>query len=175
MRQIDPAQANAKFHSEIPILQGCEVCEFCFKGRRDMILFTNKRLISIDVQGWTGMKKSFKSVPWTSVKQYGVQSAGSFLDKDSELMIWTDIDHDWGQPETVAADVAVDALLAIAAAAVGGDGDVGGTDGPPPDVPIPGMSYLEFDFQKDRVDLMAVQVMNDPSTHHLTLRISSPF
>jgi hypothetical protein len=153
MRMVDPAQANAKFHTETPILQGCEVCEFCFKGIRDMILFTNKRLISIDVQGWTGSKKSYKSVPWTSVMLFGVQSAGSFMDKDSEMMIWTDIDHDYGQPKMGAGASAAVGALEIAAALAGAD-----DNDEPEDVPIPGMSYLEFDFQKDKVDLMAIQV-----------------
>ena len=171
MRMVDPAQANAKFHTETPILQGCEVCEFCFKGRRDMILFTNKRLISIDVQGWTGKKKSFTSVPWTSVKQFGVQSAGSFMDKDSEMMIWTDIDHDYGQPERSAGTSMALGALEIAAAVAGGDG----VDSEPDDVPIPGMSYLEFDFQKDRVDLMAIQVKNlkEASVNNLCARARS--
>jgi hypothetical protein len=130
MRQLDASMADAQFHSDPPILQGCERCEVAFKGRRDMILFTTKRLIKIDVQGWKGKKKEYLSVPWSSVRAFGVQSAGSYIDKDSEMMIWTDIMHDPPPPPQ---------------------------ENQPPPEPLPGMAYLEFDFQKDKVDLMAIQ------------------
>mmetsp|Transcript_50624 Transcript_50624/g.123432 ORF Transcript_50624/g.123432 Transcript_50624/m.123432 type:complete len:808 (+) Transcript_50624:60-2483(+) len=126
-RQVDAVQADAQFHSNPPILQGLERVEMAFRGRRDMILFTTKRLVVIDVQGFISRKQSWTSVPWTTVLGFGVQSAGSFLDKDSEFFVWTDIMHDPPPP---------------------------GEDNPPPQ---PGMSYLEFDFQKDKVDLMAIQ------------------
>jgi hypothetical protein len=32
------------------------------------VLFTNKRLLSVDVKGWTGKKKNFTSVPWSTIK-----------------------------------------------------------------------------------------------------------
>mmetsp|Transcript_5110 Transcript_5110/g.12290 ORF Transcript_5110/g.12290 Transcript_5110/m.12290 type:complete len:849 (-) Transcript_5110:132-2678(-) len=164
-RQIDASQANMQFHSNPPILQGSEVCEMAFTGRRDLVLFTTKRLIRIDVQGWTGKKKSYLSIPWSSVKNFGVKSAGSFLDKDSEMMIWTDIMYvmgppteDCGRPGQVAegmldmAGLAGGIMNMVADSAM--DAAVDDGDGPPPD---PGMSFLEFDFQKDRVDLMGVQ------------------
>lgn len=87
-RQVDAAQADAKFHQSPPILQSTERCEMAFKGRRDMVLFTTKRLIVVDVKGFSGTKTSFLSLPWSTVKCFGVKSAGSFLDKDSEMMIW---------------------------------------------------------------------------------------
>lgn len=87
-RQVDAAQADAKFHQSPPILQSTERCEMAFKGRRDMVLFTTKRLVIVDVKGFSGTKTSFLSLPWSTVKCFGVKSAGSFLDKDSEMMIW---------------------------------------------------------------------------------------
>ncbi|KAL7425563.1 hypothetical protein ACHAXH_000050, partial [Discostella pseudostelligera] len=67
-RMIDASIANRQFHSELPILQTCENVELAFKGRRDMILFTTKRVIFVDVQGFLGMGKKvdFTSLPYST-------------------------------------------------------------------------------------------------------------
>lgn len=130
-RQIDPAAANEQFHSDPAILQGSETIEMAFKGRRDMTLFSNKRMIIVDVSGIVSKKTKYISIPWTTMTAYAVRSAGSFLDKDSEMMIWTDIFYKpevWNDDKT---DI-IDPREAQ-------------------------MSYLEQDFQKDKVDLMAIQ------------------
>jgi len=90
-RQIDADKADRQFHSSPPILQNCEHVEMAFKGRRDMMLFTTKRLIVVDMKGWSGKKVKYLSVPWATVQAFGVRSAGSMMDNDSEMMIWTDI------------------------------------------------------------------------------------
>ena len=54
---------------------------------RDGVVFTNKRIISINVQGLTGKKKDFTSLPYSKVQAYSVETAG-VLDLDSELEIW---------------------------------------------------------------------------------------
>eukprot|EP00287_Rhodomonas_sp_CCMP768_P017445 CAMPEP_0202822970 /NCGR_PEP_ID=MMETSP1389-20130828/11442_1 /ASSEMBLY_ACC=CAM_ASM_000865 /TAXON_ID=302021 /ORGANISM="Rhodomonas sp., Strain CCMP768" /LENGTH=832 /DNA_ID=CAMNT_0049495939 /DNA_START=1 /DNA_END=2499 /DNA_ORIENTATION=+ len=151
-RQIDAEAADQTFHADPAILQGSERVEFAFKGRRDMLLFTTKRLVSINVQGWTGRKKEYLSVPWSTVQAYGVRSAGSFLDKDAELMIWTDVMY--SMKSNAGPDLSD--VLDVASALGGEDlfddnGSSGGSEA------VPGMAYLEFDFQKDKVDLMAVQ------------------
>ena len=42
-----------------------EQVEFAFQTVRDQLLFTNKRIISIDVQGITGKRKSFATMPYS--------------------------------------------------------------------------------------------------------------
>ena len=37
-----------------------------FKTIRDQLIFTNKRIIAIDIQGLTGTRKSFASMPYSS-------------------------------------------------------------------------------------------------------------
>ncbi len=64
-----------------------EAMEFACKLIRDTWIFTNKRLIMIDVQGLTGSKKEFHSVPYRSIYHFAVESAGTF-DMDSEFKIW---------------------------------------------------------------------------------------
>lgn len=131
-RMVDPSQANYQFHTEQPILQGCENVELAFKGRRDMLLFTTKRVIFVDMQGFMGLGKKveYVSVPYSTITAFSVRSAGSWADKDSELNLWLDFD-DVFYPRRENED-----------------------DPPPP--PIPRHSYLEIDFQKDKVDILVV-------------------
>ena len=93
-RMIDPSDANRQFHSDMPILQACENVELAFKGRRDMLLFTTKRVIFVDTQGFLGMgkKMEFTSLPYSTISAFSVRSAGSWIDKDSELCFWLDFD-----------------------------------------------------------------------------------
>ena len=58
-----------------------------FKGIRDGVVFTNKRIVTINVQGITGTKKDFTSLPYSKIQAYSVETAGVF-DLDSELDLW---------------------------------------------------------------------------------------
>ena len=58
-----------------------------FKGIRDGVVFTNKRIVAINVQGLTGTKKDFSSLPYSKIQAFSVETAGVF-DLDSELEIW---------------------------------------------------------------------------------------
>lgn len=58
-----------------------------FQSVRDGIVFTNKRIIAINVQGLTGKKKDFTSLPYSKIQAYSVETAGVF-DLDSELELW---------------------------------------------------------------------------------------
>lgn len=59
-----------------------------FRTIRDQLLFTNKRIIAIDVQGLTGKKKSFSSLPYSRVQYFAVQTPGFMeLFPDSELYL----------------------------------------------------------------------------------------
>lgn len=58
-----------------------------FKGIRDGVVFTNKRIIAINVQGLTGTKKDYTSLPYSKIQAFSVETAGVF-DLDSELDLW---------------------------------------------------------------------------------------
>ncbi|MGL5786548.1 MAG: PH domain-containing protein [Bacteroidales bacterium] len=61
--------------------------QVAFKIFRDKWVFTNKRLIMQDIQGITGSKKEFHSIPYKSIYHFAVETAGSF-DTDCELKLW---------------------------------------------------------------------------------------
>lgn len=54
---------------------------------RDGVVFTNKRIIAINVQGITGKKKSLTILPYKRVQAFAVETAG-VIDMDSELDLW---------------------------------------------------------------------------------------
>ena len=58
-----------------------------FRGMRDGVVFTNKRIFAINVQGITGKKKDFTSLPYSKIQAFSVETAGTF-DLDSELELW---------------------------------------------------------------------------------------
>ncbi len=59
-----------------------------FQTIRDQLVFTNKRIISIDVQGITGRRKSFTSMPYSKVQFFSVQTQGfAEIFPDSELFL----------------------------------------------------------------------------------------
>ena len=69
------------------VLVDGEVVEGAYRLIRDMMVFTNKRLILIDKQGMTGRKTAYTSIPYGNISQFAIETAGSF-DADSELRIW---------------------------------------------------------------------------------------
>ena len=70
-----------------PILLDSETVGAAFKVMRDMLVFTDRRLISIDKQGVTGKKVEYRSIPYSSITIFSKESAG-VLDWDAELKIW---------------------------------------------------------------------------------------
>ncbi|NJN24664.1 MAG: PH domain-containing protein [Cyclobacteriaceae bacterium] len=64
-----------------------EIVELGFTLLRDVFMFTNKRLILIDVQGFTGSKAEYKSMPYKNISRFSLETAGTF-DLDAELKIW---------------------------------------------------------------------------------------
>lgn len=58
-----------------------------FKGPRDYVVFTDKRLIACNVQGITGKKQDFTSLPYAKIQAWSVETAGAF-DRDAELEMY---------------------------------------------------------------------------------------
>lgn len=58
----------------------------CYKAIRDYIVFTNKRMIVVDVQGLTGKKKDFSCFPYSKIQAFSVKTAG-IIDIDTDVEI----------------------------------------------------------------------------------------
>jgi hypothetical protein len=50
-------------------------------------VFTDKRLITVNIQGLRGKKKDYTSLPYNKIQAFSVETAGTF-DLDAELDLW---------------------------------------------------------------------------------------
>ena len=64
-----------------------EVIESAFAVFRDKWVFTNKRLILLDIQGMTGSKREYLTIPYQSIYRFSIETAGT-LDDDCEMKLW---------------------------------------------------------------------------------------
>ena len=71
----------------LPLLINGEEIIDEYSALRDFVIFTNKRLIVVNVQGLTGSKKDFTSLPYSKIQAFSVETAGTF-DLDSELELY---------------------------------------------------------------------------------------
>lgn len=85
--KLKPANASAYSADITPMFVPGEEIIGTYQAIRDGVVFTNKRIIVINVQGLTGKKKDFTSLPYSKIQAYSVETAG-VLDLDSELELW---------------------------------------------------------------------------------------
>lgn len=81
---VDPADLNKRLNGVL--IEG-ETPQLAFKIIRDFFVFTQHRVILVDIQGMTGSKMDYTSIPYKAVTRFAVETAGTF-DLDSELKIW---------------------------------------------------------------------------------------
>jgi len=68
------------------LIDGEEVID-AYKSMRDGVVFTTARIIAVNVQGMTGSKKDFTSLPYKNIVTYSVETSGTF-DLDAELQVY---------------------------------------------------------------------------------------
>jgi hypothetical protein len=88
--EIDVQKVEKEFEL---ILAPQEQIEKAFQLIRDLLVFTDKRLVIVDKQGVTGKKVEYRSIPYKSVTNFAVETAGH-LDLDAELKIWVSGIHE---------------------------------------------------------------------------------
>ena len=84
LRETNPADYDNVVR---PLLIPGESVATAFRGMRDGVVFTNKRVIVINVQGMTGKKKDLTSLPYTKIQAFSIETSG-VMDLDSELELW---------------------------------------------------------------------------------------
>lgn len=99
------------------ILLAEEEVEMAFALVRDLIVFTDYRLILVDKQGMTGKKVSYKSIPYGSISRFTVETSGHF-DLDAELKIWISSALEPAEVLEFKSDTSVVAIQKALAAAV---------------------------------------------------------
>ena len=58
-----------------------------FRSVRDQLAFTSKRIIAANVQGISGKKVDYTSIPFSKIQTFSVETAGTF-DRDCELEVY---------------------------------------------------------------------------------------
>jgi hypothetical protein len=77
------------------ILLPGEQAQLAFKIIRDFFVFTDRRFILVDIQGITGRKVDYLSIPYRSITRFSLETAGTF-DLDAELKLWVS-----GEPKPI--------------------------------------------------------------------------
>lgn len=84
LKPIELSEAREDFHKFL--ITGEEIFAV-FKTIRDQVVFTNKRIIAANVQGITGSKVDYTSLPFSKIQAFSVETSGTF-DLDSEIEIY---------------------------------------------------------------------------------------
>jgi len=82
--EVSSEKLNQKYAR---LLVDNEQIELGFTLFRDVFMFTNRRLILVDIQGLTGSKIAYKSLPYKNISRFSLETSGTF-DLDAELKIW---------------------------------------------------------------------------------------
>ena len=78
-----------------PLLAPGEQLQRAFGMVRDLIVFTDRRVILVNKQGVTAKKVEYRSIPYRAITMYALETAGHF-DLEADLHIWVS-----GQPHPV--------------------------------------------------------------------------
>jgi Bacterial PH domain len=85
--KLNPCGQEAIGPEISPILIPGEQIVSCFKTVRDFVVFTDKRIVAVDVKGITGKKRDYTSLPYSKIQAFSIETAGTF-DLDAELDLW---------------------------------------------------------------------------------------
>jgi len=79
-----PVQTGTFFAPYQNLLLDGEVVQMEFKGLRDGMVFTDRRLLVINNQGLSGKKTEASSFSWKAMTAFSVENSGTF-DLDAEI------------------------------------------------------------------------------------------
>ena len=85
--KLSPCDAGEIGPALAPLLVDGERVVATFKGLRDYVVFTDKRVVTVNVQGITGKLRDYTSLPYRKVQAFSVETAGSF-DVHVQLDLW---------------------------------------------------------------------------------------
>ncbi len=85
--KLSKVEVNSIMGEISPLLISGESVIGAYRSMRDFVVFTDKRIVSVNVQGLTGKKKDFSSLPYSKVQVFSVETSGVF-DLDSELELY---------------------------------------------------------------------------------------
>ena len=103
--EADVEAIEAEFQT---LLAPGESVEKAFQLVRDLIVFTDRRVVLVDKQGVTGSKREYLSLPYKQVTRFSVETAGR-ADLDTDVKVWVRGQTDpfvWKLPHRTSDDIA---------------------------------------------------------------------
>lgn len=85
--KLKPLSIDALKKDVEPFLVDGEELLGSFQALRDKVVITSKRVIAINIQGITGKKVDYTSLPFSKVQAFSVETSGIF-DLDCEIDLW---------------------------------------------------------------------------------------
>ena len=85
--KLRPVDADTYAADVQELLLPEERIEAAYQSVRDGLVFTSLRIIVINIQGITGKKKDFTSLPYNRIQSFSVETSG-IVDLDSEVTLW---------------------------------------------------------------------------------------
>ena len=82
--EADVEQIEAEFQN---LLAPGESVEKAFQLVRDLVVFTDRRVVLVDKQGVTGKKREYLTLPYKQVTRFSVETAGR-VDLDCDVKVW---------------------------------------------------------------------------------------
>lgn len=83
----DAQQVLADHGSWLAMAEGEEI-RFAAKTRRDILIFTDRRLVQTDTQGLMNRKTEYQSIPYRAISRWSVESRGRGIMDGSDLKVW---------------------------------------------------------------------------------------
>ena len=74
--KLHPIDVNLVRHDVMRIMTYDEEPIMAFRTVRDQVVFTNKRIISIDVMGITGKSRIFRIMPYSKIQFFSIETPG---------------------------------------------------------------------------------------------------
>ena len=84
LKEINPELLKAKV--DFMLVDEEELLR-AYQSTRDYLILTTKRVIFVDIQGITGKKQEYRSIGYSKISSFSVETAGTF-DFDSEMKLW---------------------------------------------------------------------------------------
>ena len=85
LSQINTADVDTRIHS---LISNSAKILFAAKGVRDSVVFTDRHIIALNVQGVTGKKADCTFLPYSKIAAFSIENAGTFdIDTEVELYI----------------------------------------------------------------------------------------
>lgn len=86
LKPIDLKNVTESLHT---ILLPDETILSAYKKVRDQVIFTDKRVIDIDIQGISGKKKRYYNFPYSKVQYFAAQTPGlvEMTTRDAEILL----------------------------------------------------------------------------------------